>query len=273
MKRFIKRLAVIAFVFGAILIWMGLQDYMDSKKTPVPYDTLTPEMIESGMIVEGDVPYNLGIFEEMYTTNYGIKTGDSSYIYLIPVGDQFMGLQCGNKETIAELDQQTEDTVKMFEGTLSRPSSIHFKGKTSKMDSEDLSYAKQALQQAGLTDSEIDDVICPMYITIVYLDGGLQMAGIGAVCILISLLLFGVQLKSYLSIRKRERTVFTENNTVSPLNYSGSPFSDNSFKGNPFENVSENQESENNYVQKESQTEDNQSPPNTQSSTGLKLKM
>ena len=86
MSRFKTRLVITLIMLGAVMIFMGSSDVIDSRKTPTDFAAMSSEGMKVGEIVGGDLTSNLGTFEEMYHTTYGIKTGSSDYVYLVPVG-------------------------------------------------------------------------------------------------------------------------------------------------------------------------------------------
>lgn len=156
-----------------ISIMMG-GDVIDNFKTPVNYNFMTAADVKDGTVVEGNLLYNFGSYEEQYTTGrFGNKTGSSSYWYLIPLigGEEeaYMGFYTGNQALISALDRQTEETYSMYDsGT--EPTPIHFKGKIVKMDSEDETYFRDGLLEFGLTLEEAQEYGIKSYITVIFYD-------------------------------------------------------------------------------------------------------
>lgn len=89
----LTRLIMVLIGVGAVLIVMGSRDFIYSRKTPANYNSMLEADFQKGQLIEGEAYANLGAFEENYTTRNGVKTGESQYNYLIPVGEkQYMGL-------------------------------------------------------------------------------------------------------------------------------------------------------------------------------------
>lgn len=156
-----------------ISIMMG-GDVIDNFKTPVNYNFMTAADVKDGTVVEGNLLYNFGSYEEQYTTGrFGNKTGSSSYWYLIPLigGEEeaYMGFYTGNQALISALDRQSEETYSMYDsGT--EPTPIHFKGKIVKMDSEDETYFRDGLLEFGLTLEEAQEYGIKSYIKVIFYD-------------------------------------------------------------------------------------------------------
>ena len=81
------KLFIVLIVGGAIFFVLGLLDFIDSNKTPIDYNTMTEDQVQKGAIVEGDIYYNYGPFEQIDTKENGRTTG-TSYRYVIPVGEE-----------------------------------------------------------------------------------------------------------------------------------------------------------------------------------------
>lgn len=156
-----------------ISIMMG-GDVIDNFKTPVNYNFMTAADVKDGTVVEGNLLYNFGSYEEQYTTGrFGNKTGSSSYWYLIPLigGEEeaYMGFYTGNQALISALDRQTEETYSISD-TDTEPTPIHFKGKIVKMDSEDETYFRDGLLEFGLTLEEAQEYGIKSYIKVIFYD-------------------------------------------------------------------------------------------------------
>ncbi|MCM1494888.1 MAG: hypothetical protein NC089_03725 [Bacteroides sp.] len=159
-------LMIFSFIFGAVFVYMSLGDGIRSNKTPVDFNTLTPESLESGLIVEGELPCNYGAFMEEYTTNYGIKTGSSTYTYLIPIGDsQFMAVKPHGDELGTSLEQQAEATLTyLLNGSSAQPNSVHIKGQIKALNNESLGYMRDYLVSMGYSQSQASAYSCAYYI-------------------------------------------------------------------------------------------------------------
>ena len=97
------KLFIVLIVGGAIFFVLGLLDFIDSNKTPIDYNTMTEDQVQKGAIVEGDIYYNYGPFEQIDTKENGRTTG-TSYRYVIPVGEEgYVGIDISNKDTIRQM--------------------------------------------------------------------------------------------------------------------------------------------------------------------------
>lgn len=166
MKNFLSRLAGVILVFGAILVWMSVSDAINASKTPVDYSTVKESEIEKGMIIEGDLNFNYGAFEESYTTTNGVKTGSSKYTYMIPIGEtKYMGLKNTTTDMQEQLENQANKTFSYMLGeSTSEPDTIHILGCVKKMDSETKGYLREYMLDMGFTSSEVDQYILDYYI-------------------------------------------------------------------------------------------------------------
>lgn len=160
----------------AVGIFMGVlsgRDVIDSFKTPLNYNLMDASDVKDGAVVEGNLFVNYGSYEEQYTTGrFGNRTGGSSYWYMIPVGEEeFMGIFTGNKELIATLNRQADETwASINEETDAQPTVVHFKGKVVKMDSEDEAYFRNFMEEIGFTSEEIRAYGISSYIKIIFYD-------------------------------------------------------------------------------------------------------
>lgn len=162
-------LSMIIFLgIGGFFLVTGFTEYMDSKKIPVDFNTVSADELKLGMVLEGDLSFNLGKFMESYRTKYGVKTGSSTYYYIIPAGGEatpflgpFMSLK-GNTNINQDLDRQSGSLYNSLSGFdfIDVPT-VHIKGKLKKLSSEDKGYLRDALKQIGYSSSEIESMISP----------------------------------------------------------------------------------------------------------------
>lgn len=179
MKTFLSRIAWIVIVFGAVLGYMGVSDCYYNSKTPVDYATVKESDITKGIIVEGDLFSNLGAFQESYTTTNGVKTGNSKYSYMIPIGDkQYMGLENNTSDMQSALERQADMTYNYLSGnSTTQPDAVHFKGRVRKMSNETKGYMKSYMTDFGFTQSEVDEYLLDYYIQCETYDGwGTELA-------------------------------------------------------------------------------------------------
>lgn len=203
MKNFLWRLGFVLTILGVMFTVMSVGDVIDSLKTPISYNFMTAADVKEGTIVEGNLLYNFGSYEEQYTTGrFGNRTGSSSYWYLIPlIGEEeeaYMGFYTGNSALISALDRQADETYSMFDTNV-EPTPIHFKGKIVKMDNEDENYFRDGLLEFGLTYDEVQECGIKSYIKVVFYDN----LWVPLIIAILALLL-GVAILVIMFIRKRQ---------------------------------------------------------------------
>ncbi len=182
----VKRLFGVLFVVGVILICTGATDTARGHKTPVDFAVLKAEEVKKNLIVEGDLYVNLGPFAENYTTRNGVKTGNSRYTYLIPVGDaEYMGFLNNTVDMQDQLDTQTADSFDYMSGG-GMPSAVHFKGRVIGMDSETKGYMHDYMADMGFTEDEIAKTALSYYIQCEDYSSGPTMLIIGLILAFIS---------------------------------------------------------------------------------------
>lgn len=188
MKRFISRVIWIVIFLGGLFTYDGVKDTSDSKKKPVDFATMKEADIKAGTIVEGDLEYNYGAFEESYRTTYGIKTGDSDYTYLIPIGEKYMGLKTQTTEQQATLEQQANSTIDLYLGNSSvQPAVFHFKGRIVALTGEDQGYMKDYLVSMGYQENTVNQYMVNYCIECVDFSGGIEELTIGLLLLVVGI--------------------------------------------------------------------------------------
>lgn len=188
-------------VCGIILLGAGIYTMVMVSKTPYDLNALNDDEFKSGMIVEGDITFNLGAYEESVTTRNGIQQKSSAiWYYIVPVGDEsYIGVAVKANERGAEFDKQTDQTYAWLnEETDEYPITLHVKGKLAKMDSQDKALYKEAFKQLGYSDSEFEAYGIPLYIGTNDFAGWLPLVLGGA-----ALFAVGIVLIVVTSLRKR----------------------------------------------------------------------
>lgn len=181
--------ALVVLIAGIALIVVSAGEMMDYSKTGEDFSQLTISDIKEGMMIEGDLPYNYGSYE--YIKKEKDKEG-FGYYYLIGVnGSGFMGLYTAVDDLIEQLDAQYDD---LFNATapedIDNVAPVHFKGKVTKMDSEDVNYYRTALtDDIGMDDDSIDEYCLELYIKCVDTSSHPFILIIGIVCTVAGLVL------------------------------------------------------------------------------------
>lgn len=155
-------------IIGIVLLVMSVGDIIDNAKTPADYSTLQMEDFKAGMMVEGDLELNYGSYVEMTRENDSGSKTVVGYYYLIDAGDDgFMALYTPMKDLISKLDRQADRTLDILYGySDTLPDTVHFKGKVTKMDSEDIGLFHDELESWGYSASEIEDIGLELYIKV-----------------------------------------------------------------------------------------------------------
>lgn len=184
------KLFIVLIVGGAIFFVLGLFDTIDSNKTPIDYNTMTPDQIKKGAIIEGDIYYNYGPFEQIDTKENGRTTG-TAYRYVIPVGEQeYVGIHFSEDSAISDMDKQTEETFDMIDGKRENTETVvHFKGKVQKMSKEDYGYFVDFMKSGGFTDEEISQYGSEYFIQVRLFGQGKYIMIIGAVLFIIGVII------------------------------------------------------------------------------------
>lgn len=179
--------AITFIVLGIVLIVISATEMTDYSKKGASYSSLEMSDYKEGMMVEGYLPYNYGSYEYIYDEDDKDTMG---YYYLIDAGeDGFMGLYTPIDDLIKSLDNQSDEYyAASTEAEFSAIAPVKFKGKVTKMDSDDQKYFKQVLSEAGYTDEYIAS--CPqLYIKCVDTSSHPFMLIIGIVVTVIGLVL------------------------------------------------------------------------------------
>lgn len=149
--------ALILLALGIVLIVITGGEMADYSKKGIDYSTLQWNDFHEGMMVEGDLPQNYGAYEEIVDEDDKKSIGQ---FYLIDAGnDCFMGLYTPMENLLSSLNDQYEQWESDSEIT-----PVHFKGKVTKMDSEDREFIREYLISNGFTAEEVDDYVVDLYI-------------------------------------------------------------------------------------------------------------
>ena len=90
-----KIAGLISFVFGLIVIIISFIELNNYNKKPIEFNSIIYSDIKKGLIVEGDIPYNLGKYtyeESSYLVENGYSQNDIQEIvkpYYIIVLDEY----------------------------------------------------------------------------------------------------------------------------------------------------------------------------------------
>lgn len=180
-------------VVGIVLTVVIAGELIDNAQPGVDYSTLTADTIKEGMIISGELPFNLGGYETVTREGDNGKQEVGTY-YLICTDDyDFWGIYTADKALLSKLERQATQTVTVDD--LEDVTPIEFKGKVTAMDDDDKRIIREwtadffDVDQAALADNVN---IMDYYIKVVNTSGhpwilalGILVIVIGAVFILL----------------------------------------------------------------------------------------
>lgn len=180
-------------VIGIVLTVVIAGELIDNAQPGVDYSTLTADTIKEGMIISGELPFNLGGYETVTREGDNGKQEVGTY-YLICTDDyDFWGIYTADKALLSKLERQATQTVTLDD--LEDVTPIEFKGKVTAMDDDDKRIIREwtadffEIDQAALADNVS---IMDYYIKVVNTSGhpwilalGILVIVIGAVFILL----------------------------------------------------------------------------------------
>ena len=154
---------LILLVMGIALIVITGGEMIDYNKKGADYSTLTTADIREGMMIEGELPYNYGWYEKIVDDD---KNQSIGYYYLIDAGSEYyMGLYTPVKDLISSLDTQYDEWYyASTEAEYDAITPVTFKGKVTKMDSEDSKFIREYLVNSGFSEEEADAYVIDLYI-------------------------------------------------------------------------------------------------------------
>ena len=180
-------------VVGIVMTVVIAGELIDNAQPGVDYSTLTADTIKEGMIISGELPFNLGGYETVTREGDNGKQEVGTY-YLICTDDyDFWGIYTADKALLSKLERQATQTVTVDD--LEDVTPIEFKGKVTAMDDDDKRIIREwtadffEIDQAALADNVS---IMDYYIKVVNTSGhpwilalGILVIVIGAVFILL----------------------------------------------------------------------------------------
>lgn len=184
---------IVLMVVGIVMTVVIAGELIDNAQPGVDYSTLTADTIKEGMIISGELPFNLGGYETVTREGDNGKQEVGTY-YLICTDDyDFWGIYTADKALLSKLERQATQTVTVDD--LEDVTPIEFKGKVTAMDDDDKRIIREwtadffDMDQATLADNVN---IMDYYIKVVNTSGhpwilalGILVIVIGAVFILL----------------------------------------------------------------------------------------
>lgn len=184
---------IVLMVVGIVMTVVIAGELIDNAQPGVDYSTLTADTIKEGMIISGELPFNLGGYETVTREGDNGKQEVGTY-YLICTDDyDFWGIYTADKALLSKLERQATQTVTVDD--IEDVTPIEFKGKVTAMDDDDKRIIREwtadffDVDQAALADNVN---IMDYYIKVVNTSGhpwilalGILVIVIGAVLILL----------------------------------------------------------------------------------------
>ena len=140
---------IVLCLIGSILFILGKIDSLSYNNNLKDINEVALKDIKSGMIIEGDITHNLGI----YAGREGIKY-DYKY-YIIPINkNSYISFHSRFNEVDSLLDKQFAEYLKYLEGGNIPQTVVHIKGKVKKLtDSDEIKYLDSYLKDTAYKDS------------------------------------------------------------------------------------------------------------------------
>lgn len=177
-------------VVGICLMIWGIHDYGYVNKTPVNIANIQSYDIQNGMVVEGEIPCNYGVFDkEVQYKNDG--PNENRYYYLIPAGNNsYIGYLSTTSDE--NLRRQAQETEQYLNGTrATAPSSVWVHGYVRRMDTSTKAKMRRYMISLGVPSNQVDSILVDYYIQCAYFSAwkpvliiGIIMTAVGAVMII-----------------------------------------------------------------------------------------
>ena len=162
----LRGLSGLMVIVAIMLLFSGFSDLSCKMKKPVDINTVTAGQLKKGLVVEGDLQYNIGQFAESYTTYNYIRVGSKKANYVVPLSDgSFIGLENYFTKQNSLFDAQADETYNyLAEETDQTPRTIHIRGQVKRMNYETQKIFKQAFREWGFSDAEITQSATEFYV-------------------------------------------------------------------------------------------------------------
>lgn len=155
-----------------LVFWSG--DLKSVLKGPVKFESLTPDEIQDGVIVEASINTNFDWFIEEYEENTDThKTTSKYFYYVIWTGDddatdwRYMGIKVPASDAeVMDAMAEAYYNGEYFDTT------VEYAGAIREMTEEEYSYFEDFFMEGGWTEEEIEAGTLPYYIDAGALVGG-----------------------------------------------------------------------------------------------------
>lgn len=178
--------SVVLIILGIMLLSNALERKALIDGDALDINDILIEDVAENIMLEGDLYANFGSFAEEYRTKNGVKRSASKYMYLIVVGDEFIGVQVKGDDIFEQMEQQADDSFAYVNNeTLATPQRIYIRGLVKRMDSEYYQYMKEYMVSMGFTNKEVDTYAYPYYIDTCYYEDWQRMFWRSILCIVL----------------------------------------------------------------------------------------
>ena len=157
-------LSVVFLIIGGVLVGLMATNMYYIVFGYADFEQLKPDEIKN-QLVQYNMKYNYGGFLEEYEYNQSTNRRTTTHVYyMIATGDEyaedyrFMAVKVPASYE-KRMDKMAEDTNNWVTST-----PISIVGKIEKLDDEEYGYFVEALEDAGWTADEIEEVVIPYYI-------------------------------------------------------------------------------------------------------------
>ena len=197
MKEKMKSFGWTVVIIGVVLLVLGIEGLIDNSKKPVAFEDLKLSDLKAGMIVDGNVSFNLGCFEESYKTRYGIKTGGSQYYYAVMVESKIIAIKCLSGGTVSNaLEKQSNELLNYTGKDTPSFEGVAIKGKLKKMDSKTEGYLKDYLYYDELGGQILEISPYTIETVVMSMPSSIGLTAAGAACVIIPILIMLAGLKA-----------------------------------------------------------------------------
>lgn len=224
--------ALMAVIFGIAMLSEASKKKALMDGDALDINTVLIEDVIENIVLEGDLNSNFGSFAEEYKTKNGVKHSDSKYMYLVVVGDEFIGVQIKGDDVFEQMEQQANDSFAYVNNeTPTTPQKIYIRGLVKRMDSEYYQYMKEYMISMGFTNEEVNAYAYPYYIDTCYYEEWQRAFGYGILCVslgaaVIIIIIASVRLKKSRAERAQEGILQSSSSYTSFAPYQSSTVND-----------------------------------------------
>lgn len=176
-EQIIKKLMFTMFILllaGVVLLILDYPNIKIHLFGPTEFESLEPDEIEGGLIVEASIDINFGAYahNEKQSSYYGyaLSSEETDVYYVIWTGDayaedyRYMGIKVPASEQYA-MDEIAEAASN---GTHVEP--VKYTGIINRMSSDEYPLFEAYFQEAGWTEEEIEERTLPYTINVSYME-------------------------------------------------------------------------------------------------------